>query len=55
MIIVDGDDHRALLHACDVLDLTGDTTGNVEFGSHGDTCLADLAVVLGEAGIDCRT
>ena len=50
---VDGDDHGAVLHSGDVLYLSGDAAGDVEFGAYGDACLADLSVVVDPSGVDC--
>ena len=36
-----------------MLDLARDTASDVQLGTHGDTGLANLALMLGEAGIDC--
>ena len=35
-----------------MLNLAGDTAGDVKFRTHGDTGLADLTLVFGESGID---
>ena len=35
-----------------MLDLTGDATGDVEFGAYGDAGLTDLAVVFDKSGVD---
>src|SRR6185295_19809340 len=51
-VLVDGDDHLAVLHAGEMLDGAGDADGNVELGRHDLAGLADLVVVRHEAGID---
>ena len=54
-VVVDCDDDRAILHTSNVLDLTRDTTCDVEFRTHSNTCLTDLALVFAEACIDSST
>ena len=51
-VIIDGDDDAAFLHAGDVLDLSANAAGDVEFRADGDTCLAYLAIVVAESRID---
>ena len=35
-----------------MLNLSRDTTCDVEFGTYGNTCLANLSLMLREAGVD---
>ncbi len=53
-VVVDRDDQRTLLHAGDVLYLTGDTASDVELGTR-DTCLPDLSFMSGITGINGGT
>ena len=52
LVLVDGDDDLAVLHAGQVLDGAGDADGDVELGRHDLAGLADLVVVGHEAGVD---
>ena len=52
---VDADDDGTLVHASDMLNLARDTAGDVQLGTYGDTGLTDLAVMVGETGIDSCT
>src|SRR5262245_200752 len=54
LVLVDGDDGLAVLHAGEMLDRTGDADGDVEVGRHHLASLTDLVVVRHEARIDCR-
>ena len=51
-VLVDGDDHLAVLHAGEMLDGAGDADGDIEFGRDDLAGLADLVVVGHEAGVD---
>src|SRR6266478_2314015 len=51
-VLVDGNDDFGILHACKMLDRTGNSDCDVELGRHHLSGLADLAVVGNEAGID---
>src|SRR6185436_3837963 len=52
LVLVDGDDGLAVLHAGEMLDRAGDADGNVEVGRHHLAGLADLVVVRHVTGID---
>src|SRR5262247_4175167 len=54
LVLVDGDDHLAVLHAREMLDGAGDADGHIEFGRDDLAGLPDLVVVGHEAGIDGR-
>src|SRR5262249_13555430 len=52
LVLVDGDDHLAVLHAGQMLDRAGDADSDVEVGRDHLAGLADLPVVWRIAGID---
>lgn len=52
LVLVDGDDELALLHAGKVLDGAADAAGHVEGGAHGLAGLAHLAAGVHDAGVD---
>ncbi len=52
LVLVDGDDEFALLHAGEVLDGTADAAGHVEGGTHGLAGLAHLTAGIHDAGVD---
>src|SRR6201991_4387546 len=54
LVLVDRDDHLAVLHAGEMLDRAGDADGDVEVRRHDLAGLADLVVVGHEAGIHRR-
>src|SRR6516162_9224782 len=54
-VLVDRDDHLAVLHPGEMLDRTGDTDGDVKVRSHNLARLPDLIVVGHVARIDRRT
>src|SRR5215468_3219819 len=54
LVLVDGDDHLAVLHAREMLDGAGDADGDVEVGRDDLAGLPDLELVRHEAGVDRR-
>src|SRR5215217_5083696 len=52
LVLVDGDDDLAVLHAGEMLDRTGNADRDVELRSHHLARLPDLPVVRRIAGID---
>ena len=52
LVLVDGDDDLAVLHAGEVLDRARDADRDVELGRDDLAGLADLVVVRHEAGVD---
>ena len=50
-IDVDADYDAAVLHSCDMLDLSADSTGDIDFRMHRNTGLADLAVMVAESRV----
>jgi hypothetical protein len=55
LVLVDGDDDFAVLHACQMLDRAGDADRDVDFGGDDLAGLADLIVVGDIACVDCCT
>ena len=53
VVFVDGDDQAGFFHACQVLNGAGNTEGEVNIGAYGFARLADLAIFLDPAGVDC--
>ena len=51
---VDRDDDARVLHTSDMLDLSRDTTGDIDLRMDGDTRLSDLAVVIDPARVHGR-
>jgi len=54
-ILVDGDDHLAVLHACQVLDRAADADGDVQLRGDNLARLPYLQVVRHKAGVDSST
>src|SRR5262247_3287320 len=54
LVLVDGDDHLAVLHAREMLDGAGDADRYIEVGGDDLAGLADLIVVRHEARVDGR-
>src|SRR6185437_1226809 len=51
-VLVEGDDHLAVVHAVDMLNGAVDADGDIELGRHDLAGLPNLVVVGDEAGID---
>ena len=45
LVPVDGNDQVGVLHPYQVLDCTGDATGDVDLGAHGFSGLAHLVII----------
>ena len=54
-ISIDADYFCTLFHSCAMLNGTTDTTGDIQFGTYGDTCLAYLTLALAESCVDSGT
>src|SRR5436305_8688332 len=54
LVLVDGHDGLAVLHAGEMLDRAGDADGDIEVGRHHLAGLADLVVVRHVARVDRR-